>query len=270
MKNIILLISLVFIFTACSSKNQINTQQSVANTMMQESGQTNNEFSDEFSDEFANEFKNEEKKIFDPLSGYNRVMTSFNDTVYMNVLIPVSKGYASVVPQGIRKGISNFFNNLMFPIRFTNNLLQLKFKNSTEELGRFVVNTVFGLGFFDPAKTEFGWEKHDEDFGQTLGFYGVGEGFHVVLPLLGPSNLRDIIGLSADSYVSALSSSGSSDIKYKIPNNFGQTIAISSSNNINEISLTPGQYENLRKDALDLYPFLRDIYTQSRQKKIEE
>lgn len=270
MKNIILLISLVFIFTACSSKNQINTQQSVANTMVQESVQKNDEFSDEFSDEFDNEFKNEEKEIFDPLSGYNRVMTSFNDTVYMNVLIPISKGYASVMPQGVRKGISNFFNNLMFPVRFTNNLLQLKFKNSTEELGRFVVNTVLGLGFFDPAKTELGWEEHDEDFGQTLGFYGVGEGFHVVLPLLGPSNLRDMLGLTTDSYVSALSSTGSSDIRYKIPDNLAQSIAISSSDNINEISLTPGQYENLRKDALDLYPFLRDIYTQSRKKKIEE
>lgn len=266
MRNIILLISLVFIFTACSSKNQVNTQENVANKITTKSAQKN----DEFSDEFDNEFKNEEKEIFDPLSGYNRVMTSFNDTVYMNVLIPVSKGYASVMPQGVRKGISNFFNNLMFPVRFTNNLLQLKFKNSSEELGRFVVNTVLGLGFFDPAKTELGWEEHDEDFGQTLGFYGVGEGFHVVLPLLGPSNLRDMLGITADSYVSALSSNEANEIRYKIPNNLVQTIAISSADNINETSLTPGQYENLRKDALDLYPFLRDIYTQSRKKKIEE
>lgn len=266
MKNIILIVSLIFVFTACSSKNNIEQEQKINNTTITKIAQITEDIEDDFEDEF----EDEKEEIFDPLSGYNRVMTSFNDTVYMNVLIPVSKGYAKVLPQGARTGISNFFDNLMFPVRFTNNLLQLKFKNSTEELGRFVVNTVLGLGFFDPAQSQLGWEQHDEDFGQTLGFYGVGEGFHIVLPLLGPSNLRDIVGLSADSYVSALSTTGSSDIKYKIPNNLGETIAIQSVNTINEVSLVPGQYENIRKDALDLYPFLRDIYTQSRRKKIEE
>ncbi len=270
MRNIILIISLVFIFNACSSKNDLEQKQVITNTTMTKTSQNSIQTEDDFGDEFEDEFEVEKEEIFDPLSGYNRVMTSFNDTVYMNVLIPVSKGYSTVLPQGVRTSIANFFDNLMFPVRFTNNLLQLKFKNSSEELGRFVVNTVLGLGFFDPAQSHLGWEQHDEDFGQTLGFYGVGEGFHVVLPLLGPSNLRDMVGLSADSYVSALSSTGSSDIKYKIPDNLGQTIAITSVKTLNEVSLVPGQYENLRKDALDLYPFLRDIYTQSRRKKIEE
>jgi len=226
---------------------------------------------DDFTQEFDSEFNNQNKEIFDPLSGYNRIMTTFNDKVYLNILNPVSKGYAQIVPQTARIGIDNFFDNIMFPVRFSNNVLQLKFKNSAEETGRFVINTIWGLaGFMDPATTELNMKAHKEDFGQTLGFYGVGDGFHVVLPLLGPSNLRDIAGLGADSYVSALSTTGKSDIPYKIPNNYVEQIAIRGFDVINTNSLKEGQYESLKKDALDLYPFLRDIYTQARKKQIEE
>ena len=171
-----------------------------------------------YNSDFDSEFTNNNVEVFDPLSGYNRLMTNFNDKFYLNVLNPVSKSYAFVVPETARIGIDNFFNNLMFPVRFTNNLLQLKFQNSTEELGRFLVNTIWGLaGFMDVAKSELQWKEHKEDFGQTLGFYGVGDAIPVVLPLIGPSNLRDIVGLGADSYVSALSTTGDSDLNYKIP-----------------------------------------------------
>ena len=96
-------------------------------------------------------------------------MTSFNDAFYTHVLFPVGRGYRYVVPEDGRVAISNFFNNLTFPLRFVNNLLQLKFKNTLEETGRFVINTTVGLlGFFDPAKSWFGLEAHDEDFGQTV------------------------------------------------------------------------------------------------------
>jgi phospholipid-binding lipoprotein MlaA len=122
----------------------------------------------------------------------------------------------------------------------------------------------------DPATKKLDMKAHKEDFGQTLGFYGVGDGFHVVLPLLGPSNLRDIVGMSADSYVSALSTTGSSDLHYKIPNNFLEQAGIKTFDVINSNSLKLGQYETLKKDALDLYPFLRDVYTQARKKQIEE
>jgi phospholipid-binding lipoprotein MlaA len=228
-------------------------------------------YNDDFSQDFDSEFTNNNIEIFDPLSGYNRLMTNFNDKVYINVLNPISEGYAYVVPQTARIGVDHFFNNLMFPIRFTNNLLQFKFQNSVEELGRFLVNTIWGLvGFMDVAQSELGWEVHKEDFGQTLGFYGVGDGIHVVLPLLGPSNLRDIAGLGADSYVSVLSTTGSSDLNYKIPNNQIEQIGIQTYDVVNSVSLKPGQYESLKKDALDLYPFLRDIYTQARKKQIEE
>ena len=230
-----------------------------------------NKIDDDIEKDFDSEFSSKKEDIFDPLSGYNRLMTTFNDQVMTNVLTPISKGYAFVTPETMRIGINNFFENIMFPVRFSNNLLQLKFKNANEELGRFLINTLWGLGgFMDLATDELNMKAHKEDFGQTLGFYGVGDGFHIVLPFLGPSNLRDSIGIVTDSYVSPLSTSGDAYAEYKIPNNFIEQISINTFDSVNKTSLTPGQYESLKKDALDLYPFLRDIYTQARKKQIEE
>jgi phospholipid-binding lipoprotein MlaA len=229
---------------------------------------TNN---DDLETGFDSEFSTKNKEVFDPLSGYNRYMTTFNDKVFLNVLNPISKGYAYITPEPIRIGINNFFENIMFPVRFSNNLLQLKFQNSSEELERFVINSLWGLGgVLDSATNELHIKSHKEDFGQTLGFYGVGEGFPIVLPFLGPSNLRDTLGIIPDSYVSVLSTTGSSDLNYKIPNNLLQEVGIKTFDTINSTSLTLGEYESIRKDALDLYPFLRDIYSQARKKQIEE
>lgn len=240
---------------------------------IQEKAVVNNEntFND-FASDFDNEFtKTETKEPFDPLSGYNRIMTSFNDGVYTYALSPVATGYSKVMPETIRIAFSNFIDNLLFPVRFVNNLLQFKFENSAEELGRFVVNTIWGLGgFMDPAKEELGWVAHKEDFGQTLGFWGVGEGFHVVLPFLGPSNLRDMVGLTADAYVSPINTTAEDKIAYKLTETGVQQLGLTVFDTVNTTSLRLGQYENLKKDALDLYPFLRDIYTQNRNKLIEE
>lgn len=209
--------------------------------------------------------------VFDPLSGYNEVMTQFNDKFYIYVLAPTAKGYNYIVPQAARTGIDNFFTNLLFPIRFVNNLLQLKFQNSAEELGRFFINTIFGLGgFMDPATTELNMKIHKEDFGQTLGFYGIGEGFHFVLPFLGQSNLRDMVGLTADGIVSPTSTAANNAIEYKIPDNTLQEVGIGTFYFINSSSLNPNSYEDLTKDVPDLYPFLRDTYTKTRQQQISE
>jgi phospholipid-binding lipoprotein MlaA len=261
----------IFGLTACSTKNTVNTENTVVLKQTVSQEVLEEDFDEDFGEDFEEETKQEEIEIFDPLSGYNRIMTTFNDKVFIYALNPTAKGYAYILPKTVRSGVSNFFNNLLFPLRFTNNLLQLKFQNSAEELGRFLINTTFGIaGFMDPAKTEFGWQQHDEDFGQTLGFYGVGEGFHIVLPFLGPSNLRDIVGLAADSYVSPLSTTGSSDIAYKIPNTQVQSFAITAGDTINSTSLRIGLYESLKKDAFDLYPYFRDLYNQRRNTLIKE
>ncbi len=154
---------------------------------------------DNFDEEFNSEFSTKKEEIFDPLGGYNRLMTTFNDKVFINVLNPIAESYAYVTPETVRIGINNFFQNIMFPVRFSNNLLQLKFKNSSEELGRFLVNTLWGLGgFMDPATKELNMKAHKEDFGQTLGAWGAGSGAYIVLPVFGPSNVRDTVGMVAD------------------------------------------------------------------------
>ena len=214
---------------------------------------------DELEDEFARE---DEIDVVDPLRGYNELMTVVNDRFYFWILQPVATGYRAVLPQNIRKGIARAFINIQFPMRFVNNALQLKFERAAGEAERFVLNTTIGiLGFTDPAKEWFGLPPHPEDFGQTLGHYGAGGGFHIVLPLLGPSNLRDALGKVTDLYLL--------DPVGKI-NDRRVVTAARVIETVNKTSLELGQYESLRQDAIDLYPFLRDIYEQNRNKQIKE
>ncbi|PIF04766.1 MAG: ABC transporter [Arcobacter sp.] len=222
---------------------------------------------DEFLDEFEEEMKIETKS--DPLSGYNRVMTSFNDGLYEYVLSPIANGYRYVVHKEIRSSVGNFFHNILYPMRFINNLLQGKLKNSAEETGRFLINSTIGiLGLFDPAKSWFDLEPHNEDFGQTLGFYGVGAGPHIVLPFFGPSNLRDALSLYPDGLLNP--AVYNDDRGYNITNSYGESLVLKAYQSVNDISLRHGEYEKLKKDAIDLYPYLRDIYEQYREKEIKE
>lgn len=264
MKRLIIALPLVlFALTGCATKTAPQKQQ-IQSFASEPSGDIFDDFENEFDDTSS-------VVIFDPLSGYNRLMTQFNDKVYIYALEPLAQGYAKILPQGLRVSIKNFTEHLKTPIRLSNNLLQFKFKNAAQETGRFAINTIFGLGgFFDPASTDLGWNKHDEDFGQTLGFYGIGEGFHVVLPFLGPSNVRDMIGLGGDAFLSPLTNLGYHHISYKLSLNTAESIGVKTADVVNDTSLRLGQYESLKKDALDLYPFLRDSYTQYRNQQIKE
>lgn len=231
---------------------------------------------DEF-DDFEEEFSDDEAEVPDPFKGYNRFMTGFNDKFIIYVLKPTASGYRRVIPEFVRRGIHNFFNNLYFPVRLVNNVLQFKFKNAGEETLRFATNTTIGIfGFWDPATEWFGLEAHPEDFGQTLGVWGVGSGPHIVLPFLGPSNVRDTIGLVPSwiylNPVNNLSTvSGWAGLDQVDDIERTETkLGILALEEINDMSLHLGEYENLKKDAMDLYPFLRDIYEQNRRKEIEE
>lgn len=197
----------------------------------------------------------------DPLSGYNRVMTQVNDKLYFWILKPVSQGYQAVLPEDIRIAVGNFFNNLMMPVNVVNNLLQLRPKRAVTELTRFALNTTTGvLGFGDPASTSFNLKAYPEDFGQTLGHYGVGSGFHIVLPLLGPSNLRDTFGRIPDYYLDPISYLDGTE----------EMLAVRAYKLVNHTSLHIGEYENLKADAVDLYTFLRDVYEKRRIEQIKE
>ncbi len=266
--SIILFIAII-LFSGCSSKNINQDNSKIENTKEHTEEATSQESSeeDEFLDEFEEEMQIEEKS--DPLSGYNRVMTNFNDGMYEYVLAPVASGYKKVVHKEIRSSVGKFFHNILYPIRLVNNLLQGKMKNSGEETGRFVINTTVGLlGLFDPAKSYFGLEAHNEDFGQTLGYYGVGSGPHIVLPFLGPSNLRDTFSLYPDSLVSPIDYQ--KERSYNLTNSYGESLWLKAYDKVNYVSLHEGEYEKLKKDAVDLYPFLRDVYEQYRDKQIKE
>ena len=257
----LLLLFLIFNFFGCSSKS-IN--EPVQNSKTQEVSIEADD--DEFSD-FADEF--EVKEIYDPFRSYNRFMTGFNDGAYEYVLKPVAKGYKVVLHEEIRISVSNFFHNIYFPVRFANNLLQVKFCNASEEAARFIVNSTVGiLGLFDPAKSWYGLDKHEEDFGQTLGFYGVGSGPHIVLPLLGPSNLRDLVGLYPDTFLSPINIDESNP--WTITHSFESYFAAKSLEYVNYMSLNMDRYDKMKEDAVDLYPYLRDMYEQYRDNKIKE
>ncbi len=135
----------------------------------------------------------------DPFERFNRSMYKFNDAADRAVLRPTAKAWRAVVPRPARRGLSNFASNLAYPNVIVNDFLQGKFADGGRDVARLLINTVCGLGLFDPA-TVAGLIKHDEDFGQTLGKWGVHSGPYLVLPLLGPSTVRDAPSKLVDDY----------------------------------------------------------------------
>jgi phospholipid-binding lipoprotein MlaA len=218
---------------------------------------------DDFGDIEVSEKTGEEAKpeIADPLEPFNRAMHQFNDKLYFWLLKPVAQGYGKVVPEPARIGISNFFANLGFPIRFVNCLLQANFEGAATELGRFVVNTVWGVGgLLDPASSkDINLSKQDEDFGQTLGAYGLGQGFFINWPIFGPSSPRDTVGLIGDAFLAPSS--------YLSPWYAGA--GMRGYDMVNETSLKIGDYESLKGAAIDPYVAIRDAYVQYRLKKVK-
>lgn len=138
---------------------------------------------------------------YDPLEGFNRGMYRFNAWFDETIFLPVVGAYDFLVPDVAKAGVHNFLKNVDDLENLINSMLQFKGKASAHTAGRLAVNTTVGLlGLWDPA-TEMGLQRHDEDFGQTLGHYGIGPGPFLVLPILGPSSLRDTVGIVADAYI---------------------------------------------------------------------
>ncbi|MDI6726635.1 MAG: VacJ family lipoprotein [Smithellaceae bacterium] len=201
-------------------------------------------------------------EIADPLEPFNRAMFHFNDNLYFWFLKPVAQGYGKVVPEVARVSVGNFFSNLTFPIRFVNSLLQGNFKGAASELGRFTVNTLWGVGgLLDPASSKnINLAKYDEDFGQTLGVYGLGHGFFINWPIFGPSSPRDTLGMVGDAFLHPLS--------YLTPASAGT--GVKAYDKVNDTSLRIGDYESLKQAAIDPYLAVRDAYVQYRLKKVKK
>jgi phospholipid-binding lipoprotein MlaA len=199
--------------------------------------------------------------IADPIYPWNKAMYHFNDKLYFWILKPVAKGYSSVMPEDIRIVTRNFFSNLTTPVRFVGCLLQLRVKDAGNELVRFVYNSTAGvLGLADAAKADFNIVRSDEDVGQALGSYGIGHGFYIVWPFIGPSSLRDTVGWAGDYFLDPVS----------YVNPVEASLGIRTYDEVNETSLRIGDYEDLKKAAIDPYVSIRNAYIQYRQKKVDE
>ncbi len=203
----------------------------------------------------------EEATIADPIEPWNRAMYHFNDKLYFWVLKPVAKGYNAVVPEPARISIRNMFTNAAMPIRFVNCLLQFKLKGAGVELLRFGLNSVIGLaGLFDVAKSRFELDAWKEDFGQTLGYYGMGGLMYIVWPFLGPSTVRDTIGFAGDSFLYP--------VNYINP--FEAAFGVQAYERINNTSLELGTYEDMKNSSLEPYTAIRDAFVQYRKEQIRK
>ncbi len=195
----------------------------------------------------------------DPLQGFNRSMYQFNDSLDNAIIKPVAKGYRTVVPHPIDYGITNAFGNLQDVVTTINDILQLKLLQAGSDAVRVLVNSTMGLlGLFDVA-TEMGFTKHREDFGQTLGYWGVGEGAYLVLPVLGSSTIRDTVGIIVDVNFDPL-------IKY---HNVSTRNAMLTLKLVDTRSDLLSASKVLQQAALDPYDFVKEAYFQQRENDIQ-
>jgi phospholipid-binding lipoprotein MlaA len=204
-------------------------------------------------------------QIADPLAPVNRVMFHFNDKLYFWGIKPVTQVYSHVIPEDFRFAISNVYDNLWAPSRMLNNLFQLRIKAAGNELVRFVFNSFAGVGGMgDMASEALNIKKQDADFGQTLGHYGMGHGIYLVLPVFGPSSIRDGIGLAGDQLMYPLTYIRSVHVT------FGERAGIFAHEKVNATSFKIGDYESFKEAAIDPYVSMRDAFVQNRLKKVEE
>lgn len=240
--------------------NSINSEPAKdENSTNAESSEISSDESNFGFDEFEAEF--ESFKVNDPLSDYNKMMTRFNVALYTYALRPIAKGYEFVMPEFARLGIKNFASYINMPIRFLGNVLQLKFKEAGTELKRFGVNTIFGFFGLIDAASKAQIPLHHADFGLVLAHWGVGGGFHFVLPVLGPSNLRDTLSIPVNWYASPITYAATYDSSAWIN---WLSVGITSFVMINEASLNTPTLDEIFYKTPNLYPFLRDAYEKRR------
>ena len=196
----------------------------------------------------------------DPWVKLNRPIFRFNDALDRHALEPVARGYHALLPDIVEGWMTNFFANLWFPVTFTNCLLQAKPKEATQSFARFVVNTTAGLGGFGDPATMLKVPSPAEDFGQTLGYWGLGTGPYLVLPLFGPSDVRDLGGRLVDSTTRVW--------PYFVP------WYVTTPEGVLEVINTRARFlenvKDLRESSVDYYASVRDAYLQRRAALVED
>jgi phospholipid-binding lipoprotein MlaA len=204
--------------------------------------------------------QNERVARIDPLEPMNRAIFTFNENLDQYLVKPAAEAYKFVLPDPARRGVTNFFSNIGDIFVAANNLLQGKPQEATSDVGRFLVNSTIGiLGFFDVA-TDMGLDKHKEDFGQTLGVWGVSDGPYLVLPLFGPSNIRDTVGLAVDLKTDFVLNTNQL--------NSDQRLGVTAVRVLDKRANLLDAGQLLEDAAFDKYSFLRDGYLQRRRNQI--
>ncbi len=202
-----------------------------------------------------------EDEIYDPLEPINRAIFSFNNVADKIILEPVAKGYEKL-PSPIQSGISNFLSNLRAPIVVINQVLQGQGENAFESTGRFLINSTVGVfGLFDVAE-KIGLEEKEEDYGQTLATWGVGDGFYIVLPLFGPSNVRDTTGMIMTMLTDPINAFAVSE---------GEAWIVpmrTAANAVDQRSKIIDEVNALRDNSVDYYAAVRSSYYQNRNAAI--
>ncbi len=202
---------------------------------------------------------NAKKDPRDPFEGFNRASYEFTDALDRAVLRPAAKGYKAVAPQFVETGVSNFFSNLGQPTVIVNDVLQAKFMPALSDTGRFLMNTTLGIGgLFDPA-TKLGFDRNKEDFGQTLGKWGMPSGAFLWVPLFGPTTVRDGFGSGVDVFADPTHYVERDAIRYGL-------------NGMDLIDWRARQFaleETLNK-AFDKYAFIRNAYLQQREYQVTD
>jgi len=201
------------------------------------------------------------RAVYDPWEPMNRAIFAFNEFADHWLVEPLATGWDTVVPEPVQRGIDHFFQNLSTPRRLANDLLQGKPGKAGNTFGRFLINTTFGLaGFFDPA-SDAGFPPADEDFGQTLGVWGVPPGPYLVLPVLGPSSPRDTAGLAVDAFVFTPE-------VYFVP--FYVSYSLTGTRLLNSRSLALETVRAERASAFDFYAAVRSAYMQYRANQVRD
>lgn len=203
--------------------------------------------------------------VNDPIEPVNRAIFSFNEAFYDYILRPVATFYRENFPDPVRKGINNMLANLSSPVVFANDVLQGKPDKAMETFGRFLLNSTAGIAGFRDVAEDLGWSRQKEDFGQTLGVWGVGEGPYIVIPIFGPSNPRDAIG----KYVV----DGYADLFDNWMANTDRDYAIYSRAGVDGVDTYAGvmdELDEIKKTSIDYYAAIRSMYRQKRDAEIRD
>ncbi len=201
--------------------------------------------------------------IPDPIEPINRGIFWFNNTLDENIIEPIAKGYDYITPDPVQRSIRNFFINLNTPVYLVSDILQLKFGQSATHLERFAINSTVGvLGLLDVAN-DWGIPHHDEDLGSAFGYWGVGPGAYIVLPLLGPSSLRDGIGFAGESFLSPTIA-----VTYSNLDQADKNLILGGANTLRFINIRSRLIPTIqaaKEASLDYYSFIKHAYQQDRQ-----